>query len=113
MNAVERQPRKRLTALSVGLKPCWTWNGSQGLRSSFSAYVMLVFVLYYLLFGFAFDRFLFSAYANAVCEKYINPRIDGAKVGMGLRQTTEDDYEIDPTMPQPKPQEENEENKGE
>lgn len=66
-----------------------------------TGYVLLVAVVYYLLFGFAFDRFLFSAYANAVCEKYINPHIEGAPTGMGLRQTTEDDYEIDPTMPQP------------
>ena len=42
VKAVERQPVKTLTVLSVGLKPCWTWNGSQGLRSSFSAKVMLL-----------------------------------------------------------------------
>ncbi len=65
-------------------------------------YVILVLALYYLLFGFAFSRFLYASYANAVCEKYINPRIDGAQSGMGLRQTTDDDYEIDPTLPQPK-----------
>lgn len=66
-----------------------------------TAYVILALLLYYILFGFAFDRFLFSAFGNAVCERYINPHIEGAKVGMGLRQTTDDDYEIDPTMPQP------------
>ncbi len=66
-----------------------------------TAYAMLVLILYVVLFGFAFDRFLYASYANAICEKYINPGIEGAKVGMGLRQTTEDDYEIDPTLPQP------------
>jgi len=66
-----------------------------------SVYALLVFALYLLLFGFAFNRFLFASYANAVCEKYINARIEGAPVGMGLRKTTDDDYEIDPTMPQP------------
>jgi len=64
-------------------------------------YAALVLVIYYLFFGFAFNRFLYSAYANAVCEKHINPNIEGAEVGMGLRQLTDDDYEIDPTMPQP------------
>ncbi len=70
---------------------------------SIMMYVLLVWVLYYILFGFAFSRFLFASFSNAVCERYINSRIDGAQVGIGLRQTTEDDYEIDPTMPQPKP----------
>jgi hypothetical protein len=37
VKAVDRQPPKALTVLSVGLNPCWTWNGTQGLRSSFSA----------------------------------------------------------------------------
>lgn len=68
---------------------------------SVTVYALLVLVLYLLFFGLAFNRFLYASYANAVCEKYINPRIDGAPVGMGLRKTTEEDYEIDPTMPQP------------
>jgi len=66
-----------------------------------SVYALLVFILYLLLFGFAFNRFLYASYANAVCEKYINTKIDGAPVGMGLRQVTDDDFEIDPTVPQP------------
>ena len=36
-NCVYQPPRNRLTVLSVGSKPCWTWNGVHGLRSSFSA----------------------------------------------------------------------------
>ena len=39
---VERQPENTLTALSAGRRPCWTWKGSQGLRSSFSAKVTLL-----------------------------------------------------------------------
>ena len=31
-----------LTVLSPGAKPCWTWKGSHGLRSSFSANVTLL-----------------------------------------------------------------------
>ena len=42
MKAVERQPLKTLTALSDGASPCWTWKGSHGLRSSFSAKVTLL-----------------------------------------------------------------------
>lgn len=68
---------------------------------SITIYALLVLILYFVVFGFAFNRFLYASYANALCEKYVNPHIEGAAVGMGLRQTTEDDYEIDPTMPQP------------
>lgn len=66
-----------------------------------SVYALLVLVLYYLLFGFAFSRFASASFANAVCEGYINPRIEGADTNIGLRQVTDDDYEIDPTLPQP------------
>lgn len=68
---------------------------------SITVYVILVLVVYYLFFGFGFNRFLYASYANALCEKYVNSKIEGAPVGMGLRQTTDDDYEIDPTLPQP------------
>ncbi len=92
--------------LSVGIRLASLWFAVLAVAVAFlfpsiSSYALLALVLYYLIFGLAFDRFLFSAFANAICERYINPRIEGAKVGMGLRQTTEDDYEIDPTMPQP------------
>lgn len=68
---------------------------------SITSYVLLVVVLYYLLFGLAFNRLVYASYANSVFDKFINPKIEGAPVNMGLRQTTDDDYEIDPTMPQP------------
>lgn len=71
------------------------------LMPNIGGYVILVLVLYYLLFGFAFNRLLYASQANNVCETYINPNIEGADVGIGLRKVTEDDYEIDPTMPQP------------
>ncbi|MDL2317543.1 DUF624 domain-containing protein [Eubacteriales bacterium OttesenSCG-928-A19] len=78
----------------IGLALAWFIPSTGG-------YVMLVLVLYYLLFGFSLNRLIYASYANSVCEKYINPRIEGAQTNIGLRQTTEDDYEIDPTMPQP------------
>lgn len=67
-----------------------------------SVYVILVLALFFLLFGFALNRLIYASYANALCDRYINPHIEGAQTNRGLRQTTEDDYEIDPTMPQPK-----------
>lgn len=76
---------------------------------SIGIYVILVLALYYLLFGFVFSRLVYASFANSVCEKYINPKIEGAPVNMGLRQTTDDDYEIDPTLPQPKRDDQDEE----
>ena len=43
VKAVERTPFQTLTVLSPDRKPCWTWNGSHGLRSSFSAKVTLLY----------------------------------------------------------------------
>ncbi len=53
----------------------------------------LVLVLYYALIGFALHRLIYSSFANAVFDKYINPRIEGAPVNMGLRSDDEDDGE--------------------
>ena len=69
--------------------------------TSYGFYVLLGVGLFYAVFGFGFNRFIYASYANALCDKYINPRIDGAPMNMGLRQETDDDYEIDPTLPQP------------
>ena len=35
-------------------------------------------------FGFGLKRLICASYANMVCEKYINSKIDGAPTGMGL-----------------------------
>ena len=53
--------------------------------------VILVVSLYYLLFGFAFARLLYASVANSVFDKYLNPHIDGAQVGMGLRPADADE----------------------
>lgn len=47
--------------------------------------VLLVVSLYYMVFGFAFSRLVYASVANSVFDKYLNPRIEGAPVGMGLR----------------------------
>lgn len=53
--------------------------------------VVLVMSLYYMLFGFAFSRLVYASVANGVFDKFLNPRIEGAQVGMGLRPQDPDE----------------------
>ncbi|MGN0775634.1 MAG: DUF624 domain-containing protein [Candidatus Ventricola sp.] len=53
--------------------------------------VILVVSLYYMLFGFAFSRLVYASVANSVFDKFLNPRIEGAQVGMGLRPHSDED----------------------
>ena len=53
--------------------------------------VILIVLLYYLLFGFAFARLLYASVANGVFDKYLNPHIEGATIGMGLRPADADE----------------------
>lgn len=57
--------------------------------------VILVVSLYYMLFGFAFSRLVYASVANSVFDKFLNPRIEGAQVGMGLRPHSEEDELLD------------------
>ena len=52
---------------------------------------ILVISLYYLLFGFALSRLIYASFANGVFDKYLNPHIEGAQVGQGLRPHTDED----------------------
>ena len=54
---------------------------------------MLILFAYYVLIGFALSRFVTASYTNAVFDRYINPRIEGAKVNQGLRKPEDDDDE--------------------
>lgn len=54
-------------------------------------YGVMVLFAWYVLIGFAFSRFVTASYTNAVFDRYINSRLEGAKVNQGLRQETEDD----------------------
>lgn len=47
--------------------------------------MLLVYVLVYLLIGFSLTGLIYASYANACFDKYLNPRIEGAQVGQGLR----------------------------
>lgn len=41
----------------------------------------------YAIFWLSFNRLITASYANARCEKYLNPKIEGAGVDIGLRRT--------------------------
>ena len=41
----------------------------------------------YAIFWLSFNRLITASYANACCEKYLNPKIEGAGVDIGLRRT--------------------------
>ena len=57
--------------------------------------VPLAVSLYYLVFGLAFTRLVYASFSNAVFDVYLNPHIEGATVGAGLRPAQADDYEED------------------
>lgn len=58
-------------------------------------WVLLLLFAYYLVFGFAFSRFITASFTNAVFDKYINSRIEGAQVNRGLSQEDNDDDDDD------------------
>lgn len=58
--------------------------------------LMIIGVLvYYIFFGFALSRLIYASFANGVFDKYLNPHIEGAPMGMGLRPHTEEDDILD------------------
>ena len=59
-------------------------------------YVMLIFAVLYLLFMPAFNRLILGSFSNALCEKYINPKIEGAQSNIGLLPENWDDTEYIP-----------------
>ena len=62
---------------------------------------LLILGGYYMLIGFALSRFITASYTNAVFDKYINSRIEGAKVNQGLRTPDDDeDEDEDETNPE-------------
>ena len=46
---------------------------------------MLILGAWFLFFGFSFNGLVYASYANACFDKFLNPRIEGAKVGQGMR----------------------------
>lgn len=60
-----------------------------------NALMLMIFSLYYMLFGFALSRLVYASIANGIFDRYLNPHIEGAQVRMGLRPQDEDDLELD------------------
>ncbi|MGN0779829.1 MAG: DUF624 domain-containing protein [Aristaeellaceae bacterium] len=58
-------------------------------------YCLLGLFAYYLLIGFALSRFVTASYTNAVFDKYINTRIEGAVVNRGLYVPEDDEDDED------------------
>ena len=56
---------------------------------------IMVGALYYVIIGFSLSRFITASYTNGVFDRFINARIEGAKVNRGLRapDNDEDDEE--------------------
>ena len=50
---------------------------------------------YYAIIGFSLSRFVTASYTNAVFDRFINPRIEGAPVNKGLREKEDDDEDED------------------
>ena len=53
--------------------------------------MLMIGVIYYLLIGFALSKLIYASFANAVFDKYLNPHIEGAVVGQGLRPVDPDE----------------------
>lgn len=63
---------------------------------SVQIYAMLILSLLYLLYLPAFNRLITSSYSNAQCERFLNPKIEGAPTNIGLRPDDWDDTEYIP-----------------
>ncbi len=64
-------------------------------------YAYLALGLIYLLIGFALTGFAYASFANSCFDKFLNPRIEGAPVGMGLRDPNYEDDLDDIDDPNP------------
>ena len=58
---------------------------------------MLILFAYYALIGFSISRFVTASYTNAVFDRFINTRIEGAKVNQGLYKPEDEDEEEETT----------------
>ena len=65
-----------------------------------AAYAVMGLFLYYILFGFSMSRFVTASYTNAVFDRFINSRIEGAVINRGLSQETDDDDDEEEENPQ-------------
>jgi uncharacterized membrane protein YesL len=66
-------------------------------------WALMICIIYYMLLGLALSRFVGASYTNAVFDKYINVKIDGAQVNRGLYVDTEEDEENEDAGSNPQP----------
>ncbi|MCR5296961.1 MAG: DUF624 domain-containing protein [Clostridiales bacterium] len=52
---------------------------------------LVILGAYYCVIGFGLSRFITASYTNAVFDRFINTRIEGAKVNQGLREKDDDE----------------------
>lgn len=67
----------------------------------FVPYGELICILLYLLIGFALTGFVYASFSISCFDRYLNPRIEGAPVNMGLRDPELDDDDDDMEDPNP------------
>ena len=82
--------------LSVGIRLLLLLPVVLGVALTFllgNVWVPLVLAAYYVLIGFALSRFVTASYTNAQFDKYINVRIEGAKVNRGMAEADDEEYE--------------------
>lgn len=60
-------------------------------------YCILGLFAYYLIIGFSLSRFVTASYTNAVFDRFINSKIEGAVVNRGLNTEVDDDEDEDET----------------
>lgn len=58
-------------------------------------YCVLGLFAYYLIIGFSLSRFVTASYTNAVFDRFINSKIEGAVVNRGLNTEEDDDEDED------------------
>ena len=58
-------------------------------------YCILGLFAYYLIIGFSLSRFVTASYTNAVFDRFINSKIEGAVVNRGLNTDVDDDEDED------------------
>jgi uncharacterized membrane protein YesL len=68
----------------IGIALFYLWNPIAG---------MFFLFFWYAIIGFALSRFITASFTNGVFDRYINSRIEGARVNRGMRDPEEDDEE--------------------
>lgn len=61
---------------------------------------VVILGVYYILIGFSLSRFITASYTNAVFDRFMNSKIEGAKVNQGMRPPMDEDDEEDENISQ-------------